>query len=67
MKMNVLEWIAFILVIIGALNWGLVGLLEIDLVASVLGETTTLSRAVYTLVGVSGVYLVVSALVKQSR
>ncbi|PIZ01036.1 DUF378 domain-containing protein [bacterium (Candidatus Howlettbacteria) CG_4_10_14_0_8_um_filter_40_9] len=65
MKMNPLEWIAFILVIIGALNWGLIGVLEVDLVKLVLGDMTLLSRAVYTLVGISGIYLVISAASKK--
>lgn len=65
MKMNALEWLAFILVIIGALNWGLVGVLNVDLVKMVLGDMTMLTRAVYTLVGISGIYLVISATAKQ--
>lgn len=58
-KMTALDWIAFILVIIGALNWGLVGIFNgWDLVAKIFGELTTLSRIVYILVGVSALYLV---------
>lgn len=42
------------LVIIGALNWGLVGLLQVDLVAKFLGDMTLASRVVYSLVGIAG-------------
>lgn len=59
--MNWLSRAALLLVIIGALNWLLVGLFQWDLVAAVLGGETMrsasmLSRIVYTLVGLSGIY-----------
>ena len=54
--MKPLHWIALFLVIVGAVNWGLVGLFQFDLVAALFGgQTATLSRVVYTLVGLSGV------------
>ncbi|TSD02410.1 MAG: hypothetical protein Athens071424_106 [Parcubacteria group bacterium Athens0714_24] len=56
--MKTLDWIAIILVIIGGLNWGLVGLLNWDLVAAVLGDMSALSRVVYVLVGLSALYLI---------
>jgi len=49
-----------ILTIIGALNWGLVGLLNFDLVAAIFGKKSIVSRLVYTLVGLAGVYLIIS-------
>ena len=52
--MKTIKLIAFSLVVIGALNWGLVGVFGFDLVASVFGEMSILSRIVYTLVGASG-------------
>ena len=53
-----LEWVALLLVVVGALNWGLVGLLEFDLVAFLFGgETAPVSRIVYALVGVAGIAL----------
>lgn len=55
--MKTLKIIAFVLTVIGAINWGLIGIFHFDLVASLLGETTLLSRIVYTLVGISGLYL----------
>jgi len=54
--MKPLHWIALLLVIVGAVNWGLVGLFRFDLVAALFGgQTATLSRVIYTLVGLSGV------------
>ena len=55
--MYILKIIAYILVIIGALNWGLVGFFGFDLVASVFGEMSILSRIVYSLVGLSAIIL----------
>lgn len=54
--MKVLDVIAGILVIIGALNWGLYGALEIDVVAKTLGVMTTAARVVYILIGIAGLY-----------
>ncbi len=56
---KVIELIAWILVIIGALNWGLVGVFNFDLVEMLLGEATIFSRAVYILVGVSAILLII--------
>ena len=54
--MKSLHWIALLLVIVGAVNWGLVGLFQFDLVAALFGgQTAPLSRIVYALVGLSGV------------
>ena len=51
--------LAWVLVIIGALNWGLIGLLEFDLVATLFGGSTSfLSRTVYALVGIAGIYAI---------
>jgi uncharacterized membrane protein YuzA (DUF378 family) len=58
-KLSVLDWVAFVLVIVGGLNWGLVGLMNFDLVATIFGDMSALSRIVYTLVGISAVYLAV--------
>lgn len=48
-----------LLTIIGALNWGLVGLLNFDLVAAIFGKKSIISRIVYILVGLAGVYMVI--------
>ena len=56
--MKSLEWLALILVVVGALNWGLVGIAQFDLVAALFGgQAAPLARIVYTLVGVAGVTL----------
>ena len=49
-----LKFTSFLLVVIGAINWGFVGLFGFDLVAFLFGEMTFLSRLVYGLVGLSG-------------
>lgn len=65
-KMNAIDWVAMVLVIIGGLNWGLVGLLDWDLVATIFGAMSTISRAVYILVGLSALYMIYSAMKMQS-
>jgi uncharacterized membrane protein YuzA (DUF378 family) len=60
--MRPLYWIALVLAVIGALNWGLVGLFGVDLVATLFGGTdAALSRLVYVLVGLAGVVLAVTS------
>ena len=56
--MKTIKLIALILTIIGALNWGFVGLFSFDLVASLLGDMSIFSRIVYTLVGISGLIVI---------
>jgi uncharacterized membrane protein YuzA (DUF378 family) len=54
-----MDRIALILVIIGAVNWGLIGLFQFDLVASLFGgQTAWLSRIIYSLVGLAGLYTI---------
>lgn len=58
--LNPLEWISAIVLIVGGLNWGLVGLFEFDLVAELFGEefgtTNALTRLIYIVVGASAIY-----------
>ncbi|NSW89757.1 MAG: DUF378 domain-containing protein [Firmicutes bacterium] len=57
MRRTPLDRLALILVIIGALNWLLIGLFSYDLVAAIFGgNTASVSRIVYTLVGIAGLY-----------
>lgn len=49
---------ALTLAIIGAVNWGLIGLFGFDLVAFILGDMTWLSRLIYVIVGICGIYLI---------
>lgn len=54
--MKTLDYVALVLVIVGAVNWGLIGFLSIDLVRLIFGDMTLLARIVYALVGISGLY-----------
>ena len=53
-----IDWLALVLVIVGGLNWGLVGLFGFDLVAAIFGAMSMLSRIVYSLVGLAAVYTI---------
>jgi len=57
--MKALKIISIILIIVGGLNWGLVGLFNFDLVAAIFGVMSTLSKIVYTLVGLAAIYVAV--------
>ncbi|MFO7915299.1 MAG: DUF378 domain-containing protein [Candidatus Krumholzibacteriales bacterium] len=57
-KLNVLDWIALILIIIGGLNWGLVGIFGFDLVAAIFGDMSLISKIIYILVGLSAIYTI---------
>ncbi|RFA29331.1 DUF378 domain-containing protein [Alkalilimnicola ehrlichii] len=57
--MTTANWVALILLIVGGLNWGLVGLFNFDLVAAIFGEMSVLSRLVYIVVGIAAVYAAV--------
>lgn len=50
------DYIALVLVIIGAINWGLIGFFGFDLVRVLFGDMTVLSRIIYSLVGIGGLY-----------
>lgn len=54
--MKAIDVIAIVLLIVGGLNWGLVGLFQFDLVAALFGNGSLLARAVYSLVGFSALY-----------
>ncbi len=54
--MKTLDYIALVLVVIGAVNWGLIGFFSFDLVKAIFGNMTIISRIIYALVGVSGLY-----------
>jgi len=57
--MKTLDILMAALLIVGGLNWGLVGLLNFDLVATILGSMTLLSRIIYAVVGISAIYMAV--------
>ena len=52
--MQTLQKIALLLTIIGAIVWGLIGVFDFNLVATIFGDGSTLSRIIYTLVGIAG-------------
>ena len=57
--MRAINIITLVLLIVGGLNWGLVGLFGFDLVATLFGDMSMLSRLVYVLVGLSAVWQIV--------
>jgi uncharacterized membrane protein YuzA (DUF378 family) len=60
-RMNAIDLTALVLVIVGAINWGLVGLFNFNLVSALFGEFTAITRTVYVLVGLAGVYTIWTA------
>ena len=58
MERNWLDIVALILIIIGAINWGLIGFFRFDLVAFIFGNMSWFSRIIYALVGLGGLYLI---------
>ncbi len=64
MKMNTWEWIAWILVVVGALNWGLIGAFNYNLVTAIFGFGM-LTKWVYILVGLGGLYFLWMAYTKK--
>lgn len=67
MKMNAVDKVAYLLLVVGGLNWGLVGVFEWNLVTKLFGVDSGLTRVVYALVGVAavyGLYSIVSMLAK---
>lgn len=55
-KLSTMDWVAFILVVVGGLNWGLVGALNFNLVDAIFGMGSALAMIVYILVGLSALY-----------
>lgn len=53
--MNILRYTAYVLTLIGALNWGLIGIFGFDLVAAIFGDMTVMSRILYSVIGVSAI------------
>lgn len=52
--MNIVQKTALVLTVVGALNWGMIGLFNFDLVATLFGSMTIITRTIYTLVGIAG-------------
>lgn len=64
--MRSLHMVAMVLLVVGGLNWLLVGLFEFDLVAAVLGEGSVLSKLVYVLVGLSALVILWGMLARKN-
>jgi hypothetical protein len=64
MKMNALDWIAFVLLVVGGINWGLIGIFEFDLIEAIFGELLIMSEVIYALIGISALYQIYSVLKK---
>lgn len=62
-----LKWIAWVLVVIGGINWGLIGLFNFDLVAALFGSIPALVTIVYDLVGLSAIILIIYKIAKLSK
>jgi len=58
---SVIDWIALVLVVVGGLNWGLVGLFDFNLVTSIFGATSIVTDIVYVLVGLSAIWMIIDA------
>lgn len=56
-NLSSLEWLVLALVIIGALNWGLIGIFNFNLVTAIFGNMSAISRIVYSLVGIAAIAL----------
>jgi uncharacterized protein len=65
--MKPLDVVAAVLLVVGGLNWGMVGVANFDLVATLFGPGAILAKVVYTLVGVSAVYQALSLKAIQKR
>lgn len=67
--MKIVYWIALVLTVVGAVNWGLVGLFgfDWDLVAKILGDESTLARIVYVIVGISGLWVLAATALKMDE
>ncbi|ADL51800.1 protein of unknown function DUF378 [Clostridium cellulovorans 743B] len=54
-KINILDKFSIVLILIGALNWGLIGLIKVNLVTLVFGELSLISRIIYIIIGFSAI------------
>lgn len=64
--MKALTWIATLLMVVGAINWGLVGLFNFNLVFTIFGSIPTLETIIYILVGISGIWGITLLIPKKS-
>lgn len=67
MKMTPLDWVVFVLVVIGGLNWGLVGFFKFNLVEAIFQSGSLLSSIIYDLVGLAALYYLIMTLMKLGK
>lgn len=65
--MKLIDTIAFLLTVVGGLNWGLIAVLNVNLVAMIFGAGSMIENVVYILVGLSALYLLVTTLPKLGK
>ena len=58
-KLSTFDWVALIIIIVGAINWGLVGLFKIDIIKVIFGDMTIFARMLYIIVGLAGLHLLI--------
>lgn len=58
MNTRFLDYLCLTLVILGAINWGLVGFFQFNLVSFLFGEMTLLARIIYAVIGIAGLYII---------
>lgn len=58
-RLSTWDWVALALLIVGGLNWGLIGLFTFDLIAAILGDMSVLARIVYILVGIAAIWMAI--------
>ena len=66
-KMNFVDGLAMIIVVLGALNWGFVGLFNYDVIAAIFGEMNILTRVAYMVVGLAGLWTIFAYLRRRKR
>ena len=59
-RMKTLEWRSLVLLVIGGLNWGLVGLFNFNLVNALFGEMSAVTRLIYLIVGLAAVWMIIT-------
>jgi uncharacterized membrane protein YuzA (DUF378 family) len=67
LKLNTVTGVALMLLIVGGLNWGLVGLFKFDLVATIFGEMSILARLVYVAVAFSAIIILAPTLIESEK
>ncbi|MGB6976200.1 MAG: DUF378 domain-containing protein [Gammaproteobacteria bacterium] len=66
MQRNTWDWIAFVLVIIGGINWGLLGLFNFNVIGGIFSFIPFLARLIYILIGIAAIYMIYAA-TKQNK